>query len=287
MCLARDSRNLVEAPRRRIAVTLVLTALGVFASAPAAALATSESCTRSLNDAVAGPKIDPPLALATTAQSAQRQVNFGTDREPKTVRSLTLTTEKSLPDSLTSAQLNFESLLSRTGDGIETAEFPDPTFTDPRISPDRKSITFSACLDPKDISAGKYVGTITIGGPAGLGAAAINLTLTAKDGSLFFFFLALSLLIAFALLLTKDAATAYTAAGDNANWGNALLVPLKDLRWWVATIVAMGTAFGVVYAAYDNDPSWGASGIAAGLALIASAFAAVGGHAIITSLSSK
>ena len=51
-----------------------------------------------------------------------------------------------------------------------------------------------------------------MGGPAGLGAAAISLTLTAKDGSLFVFFLVASLLIARATGRRPDVAA--MAAAD-------------------------------------------------------------------------
>jgi hypothetical protein len=85
--------------------------------------------------------------------------------------------------------------------------------------------------------------------------------------------------------VVKDAAIAYPT--NDKKWGKALVVPLTDLRWWTATLVALGSAFGVLYAAYANDPAWGATGLSAGAALVGSAFAAIGGQSILTSFSTR
>jgi hypothetical protein len=111
----------------------------------------------------------------------------------------------------------------------------------------------------------------------------VNLTVNLKDGTLFVVGLIGAVLICLALLLLKDAAAAYPK--KNNNWGDAFKVPLTDPRWWAATAVAIGGAFGILLAAYLNDPSWGATGLAAVAALVGSAFAAIGGHSIITSFS--
>ncbi|HXS47479.1 MAG TPA: hypothetical protein VN756_08445 [Solirubrobacterales bacterium] len=42
-----------------------------------------------------------------------------------------------------------------------------------------------------------------------------------------------------------------------------------------------------MYTAYDNDPSWGATGLASVWTLVGSAFTAIGGQSILTSLTSK
>ncbi|HEY5053950.1 MAG TPA: hypothetical protein VII45_11135 [Solirubrobacterales bacterium] len=256
-----------------------------FLSLATPAAEASETCSRGLNDAKPGAALDPPIALTPTTQSAQRQVNFGADRDQKLIRDLTVSTNKPLPPSLTADQLNFEALLSRSGESLESTDFPDPGFTEPKISPDRKSIEFSVCLDPDGISPGKYVGAITVAGPAGLSATSINVTVTAKEEGLFWVGLSVSLAVAFCLLVLKDAATAFDAQGKK--WGKALLVPLKDLRWWGATFVTLGAAFGALYAIYNNDPTWGATGFASISALVGSAFAAIGGHSIVTSFSTK
>jgi hypothetical protein len=127
---------------------------------------------------------------------------------------------------------------------------------------------------------------LELNGPDGLSAASTNLTANLKDGTLFWTGLAVALVVAFLLLLLKDAAVAYPTADVNKNWGKALLVALTDLRWWAATLIALGGAFGILYATYANDPAWGATGLSAVAALVGSAFAAIGGQSILTSFSS-
>jgi hypothetical protein len=243
---------------------------------------TAPPCPRTLNDAQPGPTLNPPVALSASPPSAQKQVNFDTDREPKTVSGLSATADSPLPKDLTPAQFNFDSVLSRSGDTLESTDFPNPTFSNPRISPDRKTVFFSACLDPKGISAGKYVGTITVSGPAGLGAASVNLTINAKKGTFFWVWMIATLSVAFALLLIKDAATAYPNV--SSNWGKAVLVPISDPRWWAATLVALGGALGIMYGVYANDPSWGASELTAAFALVGSGLGAIGAQSIVTAL---
>lgn len=242
------------------------------------ALADNAECLRKLNDAKPGVVLEPPVALTPSWQSAQRQLNFGEDRQPKVLRQLRFTSDRALPPSVTPDEINFEALISRTGDALESTDFPDPTFTEPRISADRKTIAFSACLDPNGISAGKYVGTVTVSGPAGLSGASVNLTVTAKNGELFWWGVSITLLITFALLLFKDAAASFKS--PDGSWWAALREPLGDLRWWGATVIGLGAAFGALYGIYANDPAWGASGVGAVIALIGSAFAAIGGKSI-------
>jgi hypothetical protein len=263
-------------------LTLVVGALVV---GPPTAVAAVPDCTRKLNDAQAGKTVDPPVSLTPTAQSAQRQLNFDTDREPKAVTRIVVTADRALPAEITPEVLSYDAILSRTGDTLESADFPNPTFTQPQIRPDRKTIIFSACLDPGDSDAGKYVGSFELSGPVGLAAASTNVTVNLKDGDLFRLGFIIAFAVSFLLLLLKDASIAYP--GQNKNWGKALLVPLKDLRWWAATLVALGGAFGVLYAAYANDPSWGATGLTAVAALVASAFATVGGQSILSSFSTS
>jgi hypothetical protein len=202
-------------------------------------------------------------------------VNFGTDREEKFVRNIRLTLNRPLPKDVTPKQINFEALISRSGDSLESIDLSDPTFTEPWFGSERKAIAFTACLNPEGIASGKYVGAITVSGPPGLSASSVNLTVTAKNGCLFWIGAALSLVIAFLLLLFKDAAAVF-----KTNWCEALAMPLKDLRWWGATALGVGGAFGTLYGIYANDPSWGASGIGAVVALIGSGFAAIGGKSI-------
>ena len=61
------------------------------------------------------------------------------------------------------------------------------------------------------------------------------------------------------------------------------MATLGDPRWWAATLIALFTALGVMVAAYNNDPAWGATGLSAVSSLIAMTFAAIGGQAILRS----
>jgi len=261
--------------------------------APPARAATTEGvstrlaatvCPLKTNQATPGRALRPPIDLSPTTQSAQTLINFGTNRGVKIVKHITFTAAKPLPASLTPEQVSFEANLSRAGDTLETDEFPEPTFTLPVIAEDRQSISFSVCLNAAGVSAGKYVGLITISGPPGLGAASVNLTVNAKDAQLFTFAWVLTVIGAFCLLLVKDAAAAKTAAN---NWGKALLVPLTNLAWWAATAVALITAFVALQAAYSADPAWGATGFTGVASLVGTALGAIGGHAVLTAFGNK
>jgi hypothetical protein len=274
-----------EVPDRRRAnagaVLLLVAAFGLCASD---AMAAVPNCNRQVNDGAAGARVDPPVTLTPTAQSAQRQLNFDTSRDTKAVEHIVVTADRPLPPEVTPKQLSYDALLARTGDTLESADFPAPTFTDPQIRPDRKTVIFSACLKPDgSTSAGKYVGSFELSGPDGVSAASINVTVNLKDGGLFRAGLIFALIVSFLLLLLKDAAVAYPQQQNN--WRKALKVPIVDLRWWAATLIALGGAFGILYAAYANDPAWGATGLSAAAALVGSAFAAVGGQSILTSFS--
>jgi hypothetical protein len=236
-------------------------------------------CGRALS-AASGRRLTPVVALTPNAQSAQRQENFGTSRGTKYLRDVRFTAEPPLPKTLTPAQLNFEALISRTGDNLESTDFPDPTFTQPRISEDRKSVTFTICLNATGIDAGKYVGSVTAAGPPGLAPGTINLTVNAKEGSLFLIGAIVTFVLCLLLLLAKDAAAHFKKPGDN--WWEALRLPLVDLRWWGATLVALGAAFGALYLAYANDPVWGANGLGAVIALIGSGVTAIGGKSVLS-----
>jgi hypothetical protein len=194
------------------------------------------------------------------------------------------TADKLLPESLNPQQLNFDALISRAGDTLESTDFPDPTFSEPRISQDRQSITFDICLSPGSIPPGKYVGSVTLSGPPGLGAASVSLTVNAKVDRLFYLGSALSLIAAFLLLVLKDAAAYRDKQAEPPNWGSSFLHPLADPVWWTITIGALGAAFGTLYAVYAGNPAWGSAGFSDIAALIGAAFAAVGGQTIISTL---
>jgi hypothetical protein len=252
---------------------------------PQSAMGATSPCPRPLNDGITGTALSSPIALTPASSSAQRIVNFGTSRATKEVRSLVFTADKPLPDSLNLQQLNFDALISRAGDTLESTDFPDPTFSEPRISPDRQSIIFDICLNPGSIPPGKYVGAVTLSGPPGLGAASVSLTVNAKTDTTFYAGSALSLIAAFLLLVLKDSAAFRGKTNPLPRWGESFLHPLADPVWWATTIVALGAAFGTLYAVYAGNPAWGSGGFSDIAALIGAAFAAVGGQTIISTLS--
>jgi hypothetical protein len=205
---------------------------------------------------------------------------------------VTFGSNKQLPDSVTSKQLNYDAVLSRAGDTLESTDFPDPTFTEPKITPDRKSIKFTVCLNPGSSPPGKYVGSVTLSGPPGISAASLSLPINEKKSFLYWAVRsALALAVAFALLVLKDAA-AYRKANTiltttpptMPNWGESLKHPLADLLWWVTTAFALGAAFGTLYALYKGNAAWGSEGFSDFTAMIGATFAAVGGHTIISTL---
>jgi hypothetical protein len=223
-----------------------------------------------------------PVGLQPAQQSSQRLINFGTKRVPMVIRHVTVVTDKPLPHSLLPEQINYEATtLPRTGNTLETAEFPEPTFSTPYISHDRRSISFAICLDPTGISAGKYLGTVTVDGPEGLGSASITLTVNAKDPQLFTLSWIVALLGALALLVIKDAAN---AKKSNNDWCAAFCTPLTNPLWYAATIFTLITTFAALYSIYTNDPAWGSSGFTSLISLVGTATVAVGGHTILTTL---
>jgi hypothetical protein len=54
--------------------------------------------------------------------------------------------------------------------------------------------------------------------------------------------------------------------------------------WPKSGIVALGAAFGTLYAVYADNPAWGSGGFSDVAALIGAAFAAIGGQTIISAL---
>ena len=254
------------------------------------------TCNRHLDDAAAGPALDSPIALTPSSDSLQQIINFGTDRTTtKYVREVVVTADKPLPATLTAQQLNFDAVISRAGSTLESTDFPAPTFSTPVISPDRQSVAFEVCLNPgAQLAPGKYVGAVTLSGPAGLSAVSVSLTVNAKVAWLFYAWSAAALGAALLLLVLKDAAAYRKAHPETKDrktdkyrpttWGASFARPLADPLWWATTVVALGTAFGALYATYAGNPAWGAGGFSDYSALIGAGFAAIGGHTIISAL---
>jgi hypothetical protein len=83
-------------------------------------------------------------------------------------------------------------------------------------------------------------------------------------------------------MVLKDAAAARKKS--RTGWDKAFLRPVTDPIWWSTTVVALVAAFGILYGVYANNPAWGSGGLSDVAALVGAAFAAVGGHAMLTSL---
>jgi hypothetical protein len=214
-----------------------------------------------------GPALTEPIVLSPAKGSEQRLTNFGEDRGVKKVRAVRLLADKRLPGTLTAANLGFTALLERAGDTLESIDFSDPTFTEPRISADRRSIEFTICLSAAGLSAGKYIGNVTITGPEGLGEARVGVTANLKARWLIWLGSAmLAIAIAGAALYLKDRTT-----------DPAKITP----GWWYKTGAVLVVAFGAMLTVYLNDNAWGASVPQSLLVLIGSALASVGGRKLI------
>jgi hypothetical protein len=250
------------APSRVAPLFVALLAAAFPANAAAA------DCQRHVNDVKDfGPGLAEPVVLSPEKGSEQRLKNFGGNRGIKEFRDIRLVSDKRLPDTLTSARLGFEALIERADDKLESVDFPDPTFTEPRITGDRKHIVFTICLNAKGVSPGKYVGSVTVGGPDGLGEARVGITANLKARWVVWAPLAiLAMILSWAALFFKD----WTKDRSSITGG-----------WWFKTIGILVVTFGVIAGVYINDPTWGASVFGAGIALIGTALASVGGRKLI------
>lgn len=250
--------------KTRVALLLVvLLAVSVPDGAAAAA-----DCQRQVGDVKDfGPALADPVVLSPEKGSEQRLKNFDNYRGTKEFKNVRLSSDKRLPDNLTSAQIGFDALIERADDKLESVDFPDPTFTVPRIAADRRHITFTICLNAAGVSPGKYVGSVTVAGPEGLGEARVGITANLKArwrvwlSSAF-----LAMALSAAALIFKD-------------WTKDPKLLTKG--WWFKTIGTLVVTFGALAGVYVNDPTWGASTLAAGIALIGTALAAVGGRKLI------
>ena len=246
-----------------------------------------------------GAKKKQRITLQAEPSSANKVVNLGTDREAEEV-TLHVTVSPKAP-------LNFERQLgvvaepfansSETG---ETVTFEEPSFSKPKISGNRKRLTFTMCVDaPNDLPAGRYTTSVLLEGPPSVEPAVMTVTLNAKNGGIFFWLsLGTAALAAFILL--------YKSAGEKRNrriaeakerpegerkaavkkaksWRDPLGECLGDLGWWVPTAAAVGGAFTALYAAYAANPAWGEGGVVpSAIALIGTGLAAIGAKSVFT-----
>lgn len=248
-----------------------------------------------------GNPIEPAIKFQAVPQATTR--NFGSDRKPVDAV-FKLTTESALPKDIEKRLELVADPILRVGDTTDSAAFPEPSFSALRVSQDRKTIRFRVCLDPtNDLRAGKYVGTISLEGPPGVDASTVTVTANAKDGGVFTWSAIISLLLAFFIMLYKGAneervrlkaeaeklpetddaekqtkASALTTADKYfpAAWST-----LKDPRWLIPTLFAVGAAGGALWGIYDANPAWGEAGpITSAFAIIGAALAAIGAKAI-------
>lgn len=230
--------------------------------------AAAANCTRRVNDVkVTGPALADAVTLSPEKGSEQRLKNFDGGRSIKEIKDVRLVSDKRLPDTLTPAQISFDALIARADDKLESVDFPDPTFTEPTFTNDRRHIVFTICLSAAGVSPGKYVGSIAVSGPEGLGEGRVGITANLK--ARWYIWLVL-VLVAMALsggaLFFKD----WTKDSSSITKG-----------WWFKTVAALVVTFGVLATAYVNDPAWGAGVFQAGIALIGTALASIGGRKLI------
>lgn len=243
-----------------------------------------------------------PVKLSLTAdpQSANKVVNLGADREPEEV-TLRLNAAPRVPPGYgRRLEVVAEPFVSSSETG-DTNSFEEPTFSHLHVSGNRKRITFKMCIDaPNSLPAGKYLSTVLVEGPAPVEAAVMTLTVNGKDGGGFWLAAGIAAVLAFGILLYKGAAEkralsivkAQTKPGgeerisavhEAERWLQALGSCLWDLGWWVPTIAAVASAFGLLYAAYTANPAWGEGGLVTNaVALAGTGLAAVGAKAVFT-----
>jgi hypothetical protein len=239
-------------------------AIALVIGAPAEAQ--NAKCTRESGPApAAGTALSSQVTL--TPDREAEVINFGAGRGTQE-RDILITASKPLPKSVTPRQIGLDvpRRFERVGNTLESVSLLAPRFTKPQISPDRREIRFTACVDGNGLKPGTYAGTMRVTGPTGLERAVVAVTVNAK-AELWVFILALvgALGIAALLLVYRR-----IYAKENVDWNFAL-----------ESAIPLGAAFGAMYAAYAQDASWGADPVTSGLALIATALAAAGLKSII------
>lgn len=251
---------------------------------------------------VAGGKpLKEKLSLETDAQSLNRTVNLGSDREEEIV-----TLRVNVPSGLkkTKVTKRMELVAEPFVRGNETGEsvsFSDVTFSTLDVSGNGKRITFRMCIDPpNDLQAGKYVSTVMLDGPPGVESATMTVTVNGKNGGIFVWCAIAAAILSFLILLYKGAGERRTAAIAEAKkksnpkerqekleeaerWRGHLGRCITDLGWLVPTLAAIVAAFALLWAAYDSNPAWGEGGpVTSALALIGTGLAAIGAKTIFT-----
>ncbi|WP_270046090.1 hypothetical protein [Solirubrobacter ginsenosidimutans] len=229
----------------------------------------------------------------TNAQS--RVINFGTDREAKSVVFAITATPPLTATEVKSLSLVAEDI-TRVGQDTDSVTFPEPAFGVLRLSGNGKRLTFRVCLKPPaDLPAGRYTGAISVEGLAKVESASVAITANAKNGKLFTWGALLALALTVLTLLYKDVTPRISALQlqdpDKDKPKGRLERKFKhawfafwdtvtEPSWIGPTVFALATAYGTLYALWAKNPSWGESGFAAVSALIGAALGAIGAKTI-------
>ena len=307
-------RLIPRGPAPSIWRILVVVAAVLFASAAAIASVGGASskrkphpCSYSRTGATGSPL---KRAVKLTPDPSAAVVNFAGSGGSEFV-DVVLNATPALPASVRSSQIRLEVLrrFTRTSQTARTEAAPTPTFTQPRISPNRDRITFTACLNGSGLKAGSYAGNVYIEGPPGLSPVSVSITENATNADLAAVGTIAALALAFVFLWLRGAAARQVAAEqvqaeqlvtaakaydtdriDEATAaapkpvGAYLLEVFKDLNWLITTLVALGAAFGTIVGIYDSNPAWGVDTLGSVISLVGPAFTAVGVQSVVASL---
>jgi hypothetical protein len=216
------------------------------------------------------------VKLTIANQAEIKPVNLGGDDSLDIV----VNAEPPLPASVTPDQISLNSPTRprRTNDNLATVYLDRPTFTEPQISNHGGAITFTACIADTSVDAGTYTGQVIVGGPEGVQASGVTITVNDKNATMFWVGFALALLIG-ALLSCLRAAKAEKdkQRGEvRGPWKAAFKAALRD-RWLiVSTVFALAAAAAGMLKIYLDDPAWGADWIGGVIALFGTMLSVTG-----------
>lgn len=250
-------------------------ALALLAGPALGAAGGEPDCTRASSSTppTVGSPLDRPVRL--TPDPASEVVNFGSGRDLQSF-DVVVTADPPLPAQVRADQIALDApkRFQRVSDRLESARLPLPAFTEPVISPQGDEITFTVCLRGADVEAGKYAGQIRVGGPLGVTRGSTTVTVNAKATIGWFIGeVVLALLIAAGLLYFQES---QADKKDKFKKG-----------FWIQAIIALGAAFGALYAVWSGNPTWGDDKLAAGIALIGTAVSAAGLRSFIDTLANR
>jgi hypothetical protein len=168
--------------------------------------------------------------------------------------------------------------------------FPNAmTHTTPDVTGDGSTILFDVCLDSHNVQAGKYTGSVKVGGRPG-SVAQTSITIEATARSPYWFapgFVAM--LAAIVIVLTLKGVADYQreikdAEGKEFDRKEAL----RYIWQWdegrrITSLVGVVTAIFVGFRIYNADPIWGDDSYRDSVALVTAAITAVGAQGVLDS----